>query len=282
MFGSGYLANTGIIPALMGEGDLVLVDELAHACVWAGARMTKGTVVAFRHNDVAHAGELLAEHRAVARHAMIATDGVFSMDGDLAPLAELGDRLAEAHDAWLLADDAHGIGVVGGGRGSAFAGAREANVHLQMGTLSKAIGQLWRLRVRQRPGDRSSENAGPYADLFHRSAAASVAAAIAALDVIESEPEYCALPLAQSPRVRACDRPSRTAKSHRAHRYRTAEEALEAQQTLEKEGFLIIAIRPPTVPAGTARLRMAFTAQHADADIARLAKTVRTGILNRA
>src|ERR1700741_3188529 len=139
VFGSGYLANTGIIPALMDKGDLILVDELSHACLWAGARMAKATVFPFRHNDLAHVKKRLTIHRGSARHALIATDGVFSMDGDLAPLAELAD-LAEGHDAWLLADDAHGIGVVGEGRGSAFIGARKAQVHLQMGTLSKAIG----------------------------------------------------------------------------------------------------------------------------------------------
>src|SRR6202163_3385302 len=82
VFGSGYLANAGIIPALIGSDDLVVIDELAHACLWAGARLTRGTVLTFRHNDVAHAETLLAEHRAKYPRALIATDGVFSMDGD--------------------------------------------------------------------------------------------------------------------------------------------------------------------------------------------------------
>src|SRR5258707_13677075 len=93
----------------------------------------------FAHNDVARLRALLADHRAGHAKAMILTDGVFSMDGDLAPLAELG-RLAREYDAWLMADDAHGIGVVGNGRGSTFAGDVPADVPLQMGTLSKAIG----------------------------------------------------------------------------------------------------------------------------------------------
>ena len=93
----------------------------------------------FRHNDVAHARELLAQHRAEHDHALIVTDGVFSMDGDLAPLAELL-ALANEHDAWLMSDDAHGLGVVGGGRGSSFVGNTHIPVPLQMGTLSKAVG----------------------------------------------------------------------------------------------------------------------------------------------
>ena len=85
VFGSGYLANTGIIPALIGAADLVLIDELAHACLWAGARLARATVVPFRHSDLAHLEALLTEHRGRHKRALIATDGVFSMDGDLAP-----------------------------------------------------------------------------------------------------------------------------------------------------------------------------------------------------
>src|ERR1700680_2285463 len=138
VFGSGYLANIGIIPALAGSGDLILVDELSHACIHAGAKLSGATVQRYRHGDVAHAEALLAEHRGRHAHALIATDGVFSMDGDLAPLEELS-AVAKRHDAWLLADDAHGLGVVGQGRGSSFANGG-ADVPLQMGTLSKAVG----------------------------------------------------------------------------------------------------------------------------------------------
>src|SRR4051812_8660134 len=105
VFGSGYLANTGIIPALIGPGDLVLIDELAHACLWAGARLSRATVLPFRHSDLAHAEALLTEQRGQHKCALIATDGVFSMDGDLAPLPDLA-ALAQRFDAWLLSDDA--------------------------------------------------------------------------------------------------------------------------------------------------------------------------------
>ena len=139
VFGSGYLANTGIIPVLIGRDGLVLLDELSHACIYAGAQLSRGTVATFRHNDVAHARELLSAHRGAHDHAIIITDGVFSMDGDLAPLGELL-ALAEDYDAWLMSDDAHGLGVVGGGRGSSFVGNSHIPIHLQMGTLSKAVG----------------------------------------------------------------------------------------------------------------------------------------------
>src|SRR6201987_3753552 len=109
VFGSGYLANIGIIPALAGSSDLVLADELSHACIHAGAKLSGATVQRYRHGDVEHAETLLAEHRGGHPHALIATDGVFSMDGDLAPLEDLS-TLAKRYDAWLLADDAHGLG----------------------------------------------------------------------------------------------------------------------------------------------------------------------------
>src|SRR6185312_2218583 len=114
VFGSGYLANTGIIPVLIGPDGLIVMDELSHACLYAGAQLSRGTVIPFRHNDVAHARELLQRYRAEHAHALIVTDGVFSMDGDLAPLPDLL-ALADEHEAWLLSDDAHGLGVIGGG-----------------------------------------------------------------------------------------------------------------------------------------------------------------------
>ncbi len=142
VFGSGYLTNTGIIPALVGADDLILVDELAHACIHAGAKLSGAQVHLYRHCDPNHAEAILAQHRGGKKRALIATDGVFSMDGDIAPLAQLAE-LARRFDAWLLSDDAHGLGVVGGGRGSAFAvgPAQSAiDVPLQGGTLSKAVG----------------------------------------------------------------------------------------------------------------------------------------------
>ena len=117
VFGSGYLANAGIIPVLVGRDDLVLADELSHACLFAGAQLSRGKVLTFRHNDLDHLRMLMAEHRGFYEHVLIVTDGVFSMDGDLAPLAELNE-IANEFDAWLMSDDAHGLGVVGGGRGS--------------------------------------------------------------------------------------------------------------------------------------------------------------------
>jgi 8-amino-7-oxononanoate synthase len=280
VFGSGYLANTGVVPALVGGGDLIAIDELAHACLYAGARLSGATVAPFPHNDAARLRALLAERRAAHGKAMILTDGVFSMDGDLAPLAELG-RIAAEYDAWLMTDDAHGIGVIGGGRGSTFAGAVPAGVPLQMGTLSKAIGCY---------GGYLCASA-PVIDLIRNRARTFVystglpppvaAAAIAALDLIESDPALAALPLRKAQAFTARAGLPEAASPVVPVLIGAPGDALAAAQMLEAEGFLAVAIRPPTVPEGTARLRLAFSALHDDGDVARLADLVRTRVLGR-
>lgn len=278
VFGSGYLANAGIIPVLVGRNGLVVVDELSHACIYAGTHLSRGTVVTFRHNDVTHARELLATHRGSYNHAMIVTDGVFSMDGDLAPLPELV-ALAENYDTWVMSDDAHGLGVVGGGRGSSFVGNSDIPVPVQMGTLSKAIGSYGGYLCASAPVIELMRNRARTLIYSTGLPPACVGAAIAALDLIEREPSYAAepvrkakaftqragLPDAQSPIVPIV--------------IGDEEIALGKSRLLEDEGFLAVAIRPPTVKPGTARLRLTFTAQHPDDQVERLADFVREKIL---
>ena len=278
VFGSGFLANSGIIPAVIGPDDLVILDELSHACIWAGARLARATVLPYRHSDVGHAEELLRTHRGRHPHALIATDGVFSMDGDLAPLVDLG-RLARRHDAWLLSDDAHGIGVVGGGRGSTFAGPNgshePAEVPLQMGTLSKAIGSYGGYLCATRPVIELMHNRARTLIYSTGLPPAAVAAAIAALDLIARDPDYAALPLAKA---RAFTRRAGLPEAQSPIVpivIGSAQAALAASRRLEDAGYLAVAIRPPTVPEGTARLRLAFTAAHPDHDIEKLADLVR-------
>ncbi|HSZ66110.1 MAG TPA: 8-amino-7-oxononanoate synthase [Xanthobacteraceae bacterium] len=277
VFGSGYLANTGIVPVLVGPDDLIVLDELSHACLHAGAKLSGAKIHLYRHANAAHVQTLLAAHRAETKRALIATDGVFSMDGDLAPLAELAD-IAKHFDAWLLSDDAHGLGVVGGGRGSTFA-VGGAEVPLQMGTLSKAVGTyggylcasqpvIDLMRTRARTFIYSTGLPPPV-----------VAAAIAALDVIETEPGYVAEPLRKARQfTRALNLPEAQSAIVPVIVGET-EAALSASELLRNEGFLVVAIRPPTVPPGTARLRFAFTAQHPDAEIERLADAVRRRVI---
>jgi 8-amino-7-oxononanoate synthase len=276
VFGSGYLANAGIIPALAGRDDLVLIDELSHACIWSGAQLARGTVVTFRHNDVGQLEDVLAMHRARHPHVLIATDGVFSMDGDLAPLAALG-ALAARYDAWLLADDAHGLGVVGGGRGAV--AATGATVPLQMGTLSKAVGSYGGYLCASRAVIDLMVTRARTLIYSTGLPPAAVAAASAALDIIATEPEVVARPLAKARAfTRAAGLPE-AASAIVPILLGSETAALAAQLRLEAEGFLVAAIRPPTVPQGTARLRVAFTAGHPDDAVARLARIIRDHIL---
>jgi 8-amino-7-oxononanoate synthase len=273
VFGSGYLANAGIIPALMGKEDAVLIDSLAHACLWAGARLSGAEILSFRHNDSGHAENLLATHRGRFRRVLLATDGVFSMDGDLAPLAALA-ALALRFDAWLMVDDAHGLGVVGGGRGSSFAQGGKVEVPLQMGTLSKAVGGYGGYLCAS----------GAVIDLVKTRARtliystglppATVAAALAALEIIEESPELVAKPL-QKARLFTSALGLPQAESAIVPIVLGAPEAaLAAAADLAAEGFLVTPIRPPTVPPGTARLRLAFTAGHPEEEILRLADAI--------
>jgi 8-amino-7-oxononanoate synthase len=279
VMGSGFLTNTGVIPTLVSDGDLVLADELSHACIIVGGRLSQAEQMLFRHNDLDHLRSLLAENRAGRRHCLIVTDGVFSMDGDLAPVHEMAE-LAHEFDAWLMTDDAHGIGVVGaGGRGSTFAGGTKAEVDLQMGTLSKAVGGYGGYLCASKPVIDLMKTRCRTLIYSTGLPPATVAAALKALDIIENDPEYAArplkkaqrftrrlgLPLAESPIVPIL--------------LGDAARTMAAQKTLEDAGFLVIGIRQPTVPEGTARLRLTFTAEHDDADIDRLADLIAEKVL---
>jgi len=273
VFGSGYLANMGILSTFAGANDLVLLDELVHSSLWSGAKLSGAKVETFRHNDAAHLDELLRAHRKNHPHCVVATDGVFSMDGDLAPV---GDLLAvcNAHDAWLMVDDAHGIGVVNEGRGA----AHGHDVPLQMGTLSKALGSyggyvcasasvIDYLKTRART-------------LVYSTALppATVAAAIIALEIVESEPERVKEPLRKAQLFTSLMQLPQAISSIVPVIVGDSQRALALSQKLEARGFLVGAIRPPTVPLGTSRLRVTFSAAHEDDDIRALAHVMREAL----
>ncbi len=271
IFSSGYLANLGIIPALAGDGDLILIDELAHACIYSGTRLSAAQTRILRHNDVAHAHEILQKERAEFRNVLLVTETVFSMDGDRAPIAALA-ALCNDHEAWLMTDDAHGLGVV------AQSAQDRANVPLQMGTLSKTLGSYGGYLCASQPViDLLKTRARTL--LFETGLPpASVAAACAALSVIEADPQLAARPVAKARAFTAALGLPEAQSPIVPLILGGAEAALAASKLLEEEGFLVVAIRPPTVPEGTARLRFAFSAGHTDADIARLAEIVRNRV----
>jgi 8-amino-7-oxononanoate synthase len=262
VFGSGYLANAGAIPALVGAGDLIVMDELCHASMHAGARLSGARIQTFSHNNAASAAHSLQQRDATS-HALLLTETVFSMDGDLAPLAELGE-VAQQTGAWMMTDDAHGLGVV----------PLDNPAPIQMGTLSKAVGAY------------GGYVAGPqsFVDLMASRARTFVyatglppgvlASALAALDVMEDEPGLGKKALANARLFGSLIGRANVESAIVPVVLGEAEAAMKASALLASQGLLVTPIRPPTVPEGTARLRITFSARHNEADIRRLAALV--------
>ena len=271
VFGSGYLANIGTIPVLAGDGDLILSDALNHASIIDGCRLSHATKQIYRHGNVEHLESLLAQSTKFRRR-LIVTDGVFSMDGDIAPLPEIC-ALAERHDAMVMVDDAHSFGVLGenGGGTLEHFGLENRGV-IQMGTLSKAVGGL---------GGYVAGGAALIDFLINRARSfifttglppATLAGAAAAIDIIRSTPE---LRQRLSSNVlllknALLDRgfqllPSETQILPLI--LGSAEVASRFAEVLLSHGVYAPAIRPPTVPEGTSRLRISVIASHTTEDL---------------
>ena len=271
VFGSGYLANIGTIPVLTGEGDLLLSDALNHASIIDGCRLSQATKQIYRHCDVEHLESLLAQSTKF-RHRLIVTDGVFSMDGDIAPLPEIC-RLAERYDATVMVDDAHSFGVLGetGGGTIEHFGLKNRDV-IQMGTLSKAIGGL---------GGYVAGSTALIDFLMNRARGfifttglppATLAGASAAIDVIRSNPELRhrlssnVLLLKNALLERGFQLlPSQT--QILPLLLGSVEVASRFAEALLAHGVYAPAIRPPTVPEGTSRLRISVIASHTTEDL---------------
>ena len=274
VFGSGYLANLGIPPCLVGKDDLIVADATVHSSMHAGIRASQANALFFAHNDLDECRALLRQHRASHRHCLMMTEGVFSMDGDRAPLVALCD-LADSYDAWLMTDDAHGLGVLGGGRGSAAAAGVATRVPLQMGTLSKAVGAYGGYLCASSAVIELMVNRARSLIYATGLPPATIAASIAALTLIEEEPALVAAPLTRARRFTEALGLAAAESPIVPLIVGTPEHALAASQGLEERGFLVTAIRPPTVPEGTSRLRFTFSASHTDGDVDRLIAAVR-------
>ena len=280
VFGSGYMANAGILPALAGPDDLIVIDELGHASMYMGARAARSRTLRFRHNDASDLSDILARERISAGTCVVVTEGVFSMDGDRAPLDDLA-AVCACNDAWLMVDDAHGFGVLGGGRGSAFEFVPAPDIPLHMGTFSKAAGVYGAFLCASAPVIELMKNRARSLVYTTGLPPSVVAAAIAAVDIIAADTKRVARPIALAKmfcKVVGLDKPE----SPIVPMIFGAEvAALGASAALEDAGFLVTPIRPPTVPAGTSRLRFTFTAEHTPAQVAALAAAVNALDLGR-
>ncbi|MGH7813495.1 MAG: 8-amino-7-oxononanoate synthase [Candidatus Binataceae bacterium] len=271
VFGSGYLANLGAISAIVGSGDEIFSDELNHASLIDGCRLSRAAVRIYRHRDMEHLGALLKESQGAHRR-LIVTDSVFSMDGDVAPLAEIVE-LARKYRAAVTIDEAHAVGVVGpNGAGLVAKLGLEREVDIHVGTLSKALGAYGAYVAGSRALVDILINRARSFIFSTGLPPAMAAAARAALDLIEAEPalierlwnnaEYLRGELIASGFTIA---PTETPIIPVMIGESAA--ALAMSAALLKRGVYVIAIRPPTVPKGTARLRVTPIASHSRADL---------------
>jgi glycine C-acetyltransferase len=271
-FQSGFTANLGTIPALVGKEDAIFSDELNHASIIDGSRLSGARIIRYAHNNAADLKKQLDEQRAAFRRALVITDGVFSMDGDIAPLDQIYD-VTKDYDALLMVDDAHGEGVLGkGGRGIVDHFNLHGKVDVEVGTLSKAFGVVggvsagnpkvveW-LRQRGRPFLFSSAMTAP-----------DVAACLAAIDLLEESTElvdklWANTRLFKDEMKRMGFDTGNSVTPITPVMLGEAKLAQEFSKALFEEGVFGMAIGYPTVPQGKARIRVMISAAHASDDL---------------
>jgi 8-amino-7-oxononanoate synthase len=277
LFGSGFLANMGAVTALSREGEVVFSDELNHASIIDGCRLSRAETFVYRHADTEHLAWGL--ERARGRASLIVTDGVFSMDGDVAPLAELAE-LAERHRCRLMVDEAHGTGAIGpDGRGAVAAAGIGDRVDVIVGTLGKALGSYGAyvcasLEIREllvnvaRPFIFSTSLPPPV-----------VAAAYAALSQLEARPERLSRLRDNALTMRSALAAEGFDVAQRGTQIvplvvGDADEATSLCEAALRRGVFAQAIRPPTVPAGSSRLRLTVMATHREGELRRAASSI--------
>lgn len=270
LFPTGYHANLGVITALVQRGDAVFSDALNHASLIDGCRLSGAEIHIYPHNDVAALARLLAA--TLARRRLVVTDSVFSMDGDVAPLPEICE-VAERHDAYVMVDEAHGTGVLGEtGAGAVEDFGLHGRVDVQMVTLGKALGAAGAVVCAARPVIDLLVNRSRTFIYTTGLPPGIAAAALTAMDIVRREPE-------RLEKLRRNSRRMRSGLSALGYDVPDGDTpiipvlvgessaALELSRRLLEDGVFVQAIRPPTVPPGTARLRVTVMATHTDEDV---------------
>jgi len=277
VFSTGYMANIGVVSALMGRDDAVFCDKLNHACLNDGAILSRADFQRFAHNDVAALEKLLKASK--AKHKLIAVDAVFSMDGDIAPIPDYL-RLCEQYDAYLYIDDAHGFGVLGEhGKGSLSHFKVKSPRIIMMATLGKAAGVAGAFVAGEQvvidyliQKARSYVYSTPAPPALSATLAASVSL-IEQGDDLRQHLRHLITTLKQNLRLGKWQlMPSETAVQPLVVGSNHA--ALALSEHLQKQGILVPAIRPPTVPVNTARLRISLSAAHSEQDVIKLAQAI--------
>ncbi|WP_205699823.1 8-amino-7-oxononanoate synthase [Conexibacter sp. SYSU D00693] len=280
LFGAGYLANVGVLGAVAqvaGRDPVVFSDALNHASIIDGCRLARAEVAVYDHCDVEHLGWLLERHR--GRGAVVVTDSVFSMDGDVAPLTELVE-LAQRFGARTVVDDAHGTGCVGpGGRGAVAEAGLEGQVDVVVGTLGKALGSYGAFAACSSAMRDLLVNTARSLIFSTAPPPPAVAAACAALELVEAQPDRPAQLQANAGALR--DALAREGFEVAGSTTQVvplvvgdAEQAMAFCEAAIEGGVFAQAIRPPTVPEGTSRLRLAVMASHTKDDLREAARTL--------
>jgi 8-amino-7-oxononanoate synthase len=281
LFGSGFLANTGVVQALARPGEVVFSDALNHASIVDGCRLAGAETFVYDHADVDHLAWGLRE--AEGRGSLIVTDGVFSMDGDVAPLTDIVE-IARRHDARVMVDDAHGTGTIGpAGRGSVAAAGLEDEVDVLVGTLGKSLGSYGAYVCCDRSMAKYLVNTARTLIFSTALGPPQVAAAMAALELLREEPR----------RVERLQRNARVLRETLAEQglptadgdtpivpaiVGDADTAVATSERALERGVFAQAIRPPTVPDGSSRLRLTVMASHTKAELRDAAKVVAKAI----
>jgi len=277
LFGSGYLANTGVVSALAREGDVIFSDALNHASIIDGCRLSRAETFVYQHCDTDHLEWGLRQ--AAGRGALIVTDGVFSMDGDVAPLERIVE-LAQRYDARVMVDDAHGTGTIGpDGRGAVAAAGLEHEVDVVVGTLGKSLGSYGAYVLCDAGMSKYLINTARSLIFSTALPPPAAAAAMASLDLLREQPRR----VEKLQRNAAVLREALGEAGLPASDDDTpivpliigeADAALAAAERALERGVFAQAIRPPTVPAGTSRLRLAVMASHTKSELREAAHTL--------
>jgi 8-amino-7-oxononanoate synthase len=277
LFGSGYLANIGVVTALAGEGKVVFSDELNHASIIDGCRLARAETFVYRHADVEHLAWGMRE--AEGREALIVTDSVFSMDGDVAPLGEIVE-LARRHGARVVVDEAHGTGCLGPeGRGAVAEAGVEDEVDVVIGTLSKALGAYGAFAACDQEMSQLLVNSARPFIFSTAPPPPAVAGALAALELLIEQPQRVDKLHANADALREELARERFEVAGSTTQIvplviGDAKQAMRICELAIERGVFAQAIRPPTVPEGTSRLRLAVMASHSRAELREAAQVL--------
>ena len=280
VFGSGYLANLGVISAIMSNKDIIFIDELSHSSTYLGAKLSNAKVIKFKHNDIVNLKKLIKTYRAKFQKCLIVTEGVFSMDGDISPQDEISE-ITKNCDAMFLLDDAHGLGILGDGSGSNSIFKKKPSVDIYIGTLSKSLGSYGGFVCGNKTLIKFIVNRCRTQIYTTGLPPGVIGATIKALEIINKRKDLIKKPLENAKYF--CKLMNFDVPSSPIVPIILGEEkkVIKISNKLLAQNFLVGAIRPPTVPEKSSRLRLAFNSSHTRIQIKKLSKVLKEAMFGK-